>query len=394
MGQFGKIAIQAVYFIVLARALGPSEYGIFAAIAAIAAMTGPFSSLGTSTLLVRNVSRDKESAASQWTLVLLVSTVTGLFLVMVLVLLVPALAPTGTSIQVALAILVADILAGRLVETAGMVAQAQERMGRLALYPVLLNLLRLAAITSLIVYFDDDFTLTQWAWLYAAASISMAIFAVTEVSINTGIAKPDLARYRREWKDGLYFSIGLSAQSAYNDIDKTMLGRINSAEATGVYSAGFRIVDMAYTPIRAMAAASFPRFFKVGARGQREMLKFVKRLAAPAIGYTLLAGVGLLSLAHVVPLLLGQEYGEAVYVIQLLAPLPLLKALTFLAADALAGLNRHRARSTSQVTLAFVNIGLNLVLLPKYGVTGAVASTLITEIILATLLWFFLLRRR
>ena len=63
----------------------------------------------------------------------------------------------------------------------------------------------------------------------------------------------------------IFFSVSSSAQSIYNDIDKTMLGRLSTMADTGIYGAAYRFIDVSMTPVRSLISAAYPRFFKIGA---------------------------------------------------------------------------------------------------------------------------------
>src|SRR4051794_38263618 len=53
------LAMQAIYFVIIARSLGPDQYGAFSASVSLVAMLGPFASWGMGNLLIRNVARDR-----------------------------------------------------------------------------------------------------------------------------------------------------------------------------------------------------------------------------------------------------------------------------------------------------------------------------------------------
>jgi O-antigen/teichoic acid export membrane protein len=76
---------------------------------------------------------------------------------------------------------------------------------------------------------------------------------------------------------------------------------------------------------------------------------------------------------------LGPEYAPTVDVLRWLAPLPLLKALHYFAADTLTGAGFQSLRSIVQIGVAGVNVVLNLWLIPRYGWRGAAGSSLVTD---------------
>jgi O-antigen/teichoic acid export membrane protein len=192
-----------------------------------------------------------------------------------------------------------------------------------------------------------------------------------------------------ELRQGSYFAVGLSAQSIYNDIDKTMLASLASVEATGLYAAAYRLIEVAFVPMRSLLDASYTRFFKAGKTGVKGTWLVARKLLPMMGGYGLVAAVGLYLCAPVVPWVLGPEYQMAVPALQWLAPIVLLKGLHYIAADTLTGADLQGYRSLTQIGVAALNIVLNLWLIPRYGWQGAVIASLASDGLLMVVLWLF-----
>src|SRR3954467_15511333 len=58
VGQGLRLAIQGTYFVMIARALGPSEYGAFVGVVSAVAILAPFVGLGSANVLIKNVAVD------------------------------------------------------------------------------------------------------------------------------------------------------------------------------------------------------------------------------------------------------------------------------------------------------------------------------------------------
>ena len=79
-GQAVAMAAQAVYFVLIGRALGSREYGAFVGVAALVAALSMFSTLGMEMILVRNISRDRASFARTWGHALVITSIGFLLL--------------------------------------------------------------------------------------------------------------------------------------------------------------------------------------------------------------------------------------------------------------------------------------------------------------------------
>lgn len=391
--QVGRVLVQGVYFILAASLLGVTGFGTLSALLALAALAAPFGSLGSINLMIRDVVHDAGTAPRQLATALVVTLLSGLAMVGLLVLAAPLVAPQGVSPHLLALVVVAELLGARVVEVAGAVYQAKHRMMRTATLLLSLQIARLAG-AGVLLLLPQDVTLEAWVAALVASSATVTLGVVGFTIRDVGLARPDLRSYTRRWREGMLFAVSLSSQSVYNDIDKAMLGRLASVEAAGLYTAAYRVVDMVFTPVRAMLAAAYPRFFRAGASGSVKALVFTRTLAKPAVGYSIAVGAVLLLGADLVPVVLGPDYEGAVDAMRWLAVIPLLKATHYLAADTLTGTGHQGVRTVVQVGIAVLNVALNLVLIPLYGYHGAIAASLVCDGLLAVVLWGALLRVR
>lgn len=166
-----------------------------------------------------------------------------------------------------------------------------------------------------------------------------------------------------------------------------MLARLSSLQATGIYASAYRLIDVAFVPVRSLLAAAYAKFFQHGTSGIAGTIDFSKRLLPLAGLYGAIVGIALFFLAPVVPYILGHEYQDAVAALRWLAPLPLLKALHYFAADTLTGAGFQGLRSATQAIVAVFNILVNLWLIPLYSWQGAAWSSLASDGLLVLSLW-------
>ncbi|MDB5819129.1 MAG: hypothetical protein JWQ11_2769, partial [Rhizobacter sp.] len=390
-GQFGRLFIQALYFVILARALGLRDYGAFASTLALAAICVPFAGLGTTLLIVRNGAREPDRLAEHWANAKRTVFCSGAILTVALLALSPWVLPDGASVASLCAIALADLVAGRLTEVSGSVFQAAHQVRRTAHIPVWLSLSRLVGAVLLYVT-PIPSTVLSWAVLYSLTSVATAFWITRLTTKVTGKASASWRQVRADAVLGFQFSVGLASQSVYNDIDKVMLARIDGVDSAGAYSAAYKIVDMATVPFRSMLSAALPTMFKLGAVDISAMRPFLVKIGRPIYAYGAVAAVGLFLGAPILPKVLGAEYGDSVAILRGLALLPLLKALHYPAGDALTCSGNHRARIAIQVGVAAINVVLNLVLIPAHGYVGAIISSLVCDGLLALALWSVILR--
>jgi O-antigen/teichoic acid export membrane protein len=386
-----RVVIQAAYFVVIARSLGAEGYGAFVGVAALVAILAPFAGLGSGFLLIKNVARSAELFAKYWGNALAMTLVSGSVLVGAVLLVSTYVLPSSIAPLLVLSIAVSDLLFARVLDVSGQAFVAFQRLGWTAQLQVLLSVSRLGAALGLVAL-ETSPTPVQWGSLYLLSTIVSASVGVWLVHRQLGTPKLDLARVASEIREGFYFSVSLSAQNVYNDVDKTMLARLSTLEAAGIYAAAYRIIDVSFTPVRSLLYASFTRFFQSGAAGIGGSLRFAKRLLPFAGAYGLFIGIALYLSAPLLPYLLGPGYQNAVEAIRWLAVLPFLKAIQYFVADTLTGAGFQGLRSGAQVLVALFNVLLNSLLIPLYSWRGAawasIASDTLLLLILCTVLWY------
>ena len=385
VGQLARTGVQAIYFVLLARSLAPAGYGAFVGVLALVSIAAPFASLGGGNLLIKNVARDPTRAATAlgnaWLLV-----VTSGTLLLALVLAGAHLAlPPETSLSLVLVVGAAELLFARFLDVCSAAFQAQRRLARTSMLQLSLSVCRLAGI-ALICLTARTPTPLVWGGCYLAATVLAAAFGGALVLRELDAPKLDLYRLRAELGEGALFAVSLSAQSLYNDLDKTMLARLSGFGSAGIYGAAYRMLDVAFLPIRSLLFASYGSFFKHGVRGIGGTVGFARRLVPLAVAYSAASMLALMVTAPLVPLVLGPRFAEVVPALRWLAPLIVLRAVHYFAADALTGAGRQGLRSTAQLIVAAVNVGLNLWLIPAHGWRGAAWASLASDGLLLVLL--------
>jgi O-antigen/teichoic acid export membrane protein len=386
IGKGLGLVLQAVYFVIIARTLGVAKYGEFVSITALVAIVFPFVGLGTEILMLKNVAKNRSLFSTYWGNSLLVTLVTGVVLITLLVLLAPLLSHQSISPLAILIVGGSDLIFGSITSLAGRAFQAVDRLNISAQISIFVMLNKVFAAISLLTFFPDPNDL-EWIYLYSVSSIVSALFAFILVQRFLGSPRLELARIKSELTEGLSFSISSSAYTIYSDIDKTLLAKLSTLEATGIYAAAYRLIDVAFIPVLSICGAAYADFFRKGKDGVGAALAFAKPLVSISAAYSLLAGIGLLLLAPFIPNILGDEYLPVVEALRWLAPIPLFRAMQHFGGDILSGAGFQSWRSGIETGIAVFNIAINLWLIPLYSWKGAAWSSLASDGLLMIILW-------
>lgn len=386
LGQGLCLFIQAAYFVIIVRSLGVKEYGAFVATLAFTQILSPFVGFGGSFLLIMNVARDKNQFPACYGNALFTTLASGLASVALVIGLGHHLLP-AVQVQVVIFVSLAELIFSRVADCTAMAFQAIDRLNVSAQMTIAAALMRLVGIAVLASMFPHPLA-RDWALVYLLTTAVAATLGLLWVQAK--ISKPRLAldRIRREFREGLYFAVSLSAQSVYDNIDKTMLARLASLDAVGIYAAAYRLIDVAFIPVRSLLTATYQDFFRAGRNGMRGTIAYMRRLLPKAAGFSLLVFLGLIAAAPLVPHILGPQYVRTVVALRWLALLPFIRTIHYFLADTLTGAGHQRRRTFIQIAVAAFNVLLNLWIIPAYSWRGAAWSSLATDTLLAVLMFF------
>jgi O-antigen/teichoic acid export membrane protein len=382
LGQGFKLVIQALYFTVIARSLGVKNYGAFVGVVGLVGILFPFGTLGSGFLLIKNVARDKHQFNKYFGSALSTTFVSSSILFGSVVLFSRFVLPAAIPIKLVMFVAASDLFGMSITGMCGQAFLAFERMNWTATINVMLSASRLAAAVILVVLHHNPSAL-QWGSFYFASTSVVAALALILVLAKLGTPTFSFLRTAAELREGLYFTVSVSAQTIYNDIDKTMLARLGSLEATGIYGAAYRLIDVGCAPVSSLLTAAYPNFFRVGIGGIAATFQYAKPLIFRALGYASVVAIAMLAGAGIVPYVLGGEYRLTEEALRWLAVIPVLKGIHYFLSDALAGAGYQAVQTAIHVSAAVFNVLINLWLIPAYSWRGAAWSSIASDALLA-----------
>jgi O-antigen/teichoic acid export membrane protein len=386
-GMSFRTLAQAIIFLIIARVLGISDYGAYAAVLALSSIFGCFNGWGTHVLMLRDVSRNPNNFAAAWGRTLAAIAISAPVIFTIYVAFALIMLPADLPFIVIILIGLGDLIfapVGLSTVTAFQGHDLHARAALLSLVPVLPRLAGAIALIPLVIVLPDVMILKIWATLYAVAALAATLYAMNLVRKELRPAgKPDWICIWSSMREGLAFAFGGAALKVYADIDKVMLVQLATMEAAGAYSAGYRMAEMATVPVFSLLSAAMPRFFRAGEAGVPAAIAYAHRILLVPVAYSILAGFGLYLCADILPLLLGVTYADAVSSLRWLAWLPIVSLPRLLLQTLFMGGDRQSSAVKILAGGGLVNIALNLWLIPLWSWHGAAAATYAVEITMA-----------
>ncbi|MEK4653927.1 MULTISPECIES: oligosaccharide flippase family protein [Niallia] len=387
-GQGGRLIFQTIYFLGLAFVFTPYEYGIYVSITAITVILSPFCGVGFNSLLVKIISTDIKSFPKVYGNALKITIYSYVLLLVIGSIAICFLFDNYfEALKLFILISLADLLFLKLTEMSSQIFIAKNSVKVSA---HILNFISLIRFMSVLFYFilikiNPAYSgLLNWGKIYLIGSLIFTIYVLIytfkrseKPLIREKISLPYI-------KEGIYFSIGLSSQGVYNDIDKTLLGKYSNLETTGQYGFAYKVLDVLFIPIKAILAITFPMFFKYGQEGGiRKTLRFGLKIMFLLL--PLLIVICLLSFYFVPPIikqLFESKYIESISMFKLLLPIVILRNIHYILADAVTGAGYQKERSIIQIIVAALNFLLNIYFISQFQVMGAIIVSIVSDLLM------------
>jgi len=180
------------------------------------------------------------------------------------------------------------------------------------------------------------------------------------------------------------YTVPLTATSVASVLDKhidtILVGFFLNPAAVGFYTIGKQVLTVMMTPMAALRTTLSPTYKSQKEIGKEET---ATKLYEEGLYHGLLlyipGAAGLIILTEpFVELVFGNEYLGAVPILQVLAIYAVLQSVTSLTSEGLDFLGRARERSIVLGITAVLNVFLNIIFIPQFGVVGAAIATIIT----------------
>jgi len=206
-----------------------------------------------------------------------------------------------------------------------------------------------------------------------------------DVSVDEG-AVVDYAA----WRKPLYtLTIIGGVQLVFGYADTFILGVIQSDQEVGIYRVVVQISSLVVFGLTALNQMLYPYFSRLYAeKNMSELQKLVSFSARVILLLAILPSVLFLSLGEpIITYIYGQEYSIGIGALSILVIGNLLNA-AFGSVGAILNMTGHERDSMRGMIIALiVNIGLDLVLIPFYGMEGAATATAVSMVVWNFILW-------
>lgn len=367
-----------------ARVLGPEHFGVYAYALSLASLAFLFAEWGMNAIIIREVNQNPEVSTTPISAfgVKLISTAIS-FLVGVGIF---VFVEQGAYLSVGIGLLAA-LAASNLSETFISLLIGKQR-GELEFIVALVEIGVLVACIAPLLWLHS-LTVETLAWSFTGAALAAfcTSAAVSFIAVKLPMQMPSREEMRRLFWAGLPMAwFGIIGYGFFS-VDQLFLKHHLGLAAVGEYAFATRIIYSSLIVPSIIASVLLPVFARSVAQksGARKMFRNgLLGMAIPAGAIVL----GALFLAEPVIRMVAPEYASVT---------PVLLRLSFLAVplyflvwidNTLTMMHRQWANLASTLVAVALNIGLNAVLVPRYGMQGSLLATGISQCLnLVCTLW-------
>jgi O-antigen/teichoic acid export membrane protein len=384
IGEVVAKLANVVFFIAIARELGDEAFGAFIFGISFASIMMLAAGFGTDELVTREVAKDKRRvhllfkdvvAAKAALMVVLLGAMVAVVLI----------GNYSSETEIAVLLIGIGTALEYLAKSVHAVFQAYEQMQYIAATLIIQRLFT-ATIGTVIVL--------QGGGLVAASAIlavggALGLVAAVWV-LHRKVVRPqgtvDTTRWAGILKAGAPLGVMILLYIALIKLDATLLSFLKDNEAVGHYGAAFRLIDATMFLSWSFGAAILPWFATQRddspvslSRGYELGLKAMITILLPiGIAYAVFA-------EPMIELLYGSEYDAAVDPLRLLGAMTVLFGINTFVSIVLIARNRPSEFTWPAVIVFVQNIAFNLILIPRYGASGAAFNAVLSGALLALL---------
>ncbi len=368
----------------VARYLGPEQFGLFSYAQSFVGLFTAFATLGLDGIVVRELVKDEtrcdELIGTAFWLKLM-----GAFAVLAVL----AIAVNFTSNDHFTNILVFIIASATIFQSFNVVDMyfQSKVMGKYIVYANVISLLLSSIVKVALILYDAP--LIAFAWTIVFDSFILAcgflyFYIKNHLNINLLHVRFEKSTAVSLLRDSWPLILSGMVIAIYMKIDQVMIKEMMNSEAVGQYAAAVRISEAWYFIPMVIASSLFPAI--INAKKQSEELYHARlqKLYNLMVWMAIAIALPMTFLSDwVIHLLYGNQYNQAGSVLMIHIWTGVFIFLGVASGKWFMAENLQMLAFLRTFYGMIINIILNIILIPKYGIQGAATATLISQIMAA-----------
>lgn len=387
------ICVSLLSISLIARYLGVNSFGEYIFVITFVEFLCSLFYTGLELVLVREVSKKKEEAAIKFGAALLARWI---MLGMAVLVIISLTIVINVPIIVKLAIVIATI--SRITFSTGnlfiAVFKAFERMEYETLVSLVYRLSFLVTVLTIIflklgfIPLFVGFVFTNFARTFLLKSIVKKKFFKPQLKVT------DFNMSKYFLKESFILGLAVITFFGIARIDILLLKLLRSAEEVGIFNASYTLtLSLQFLPM-SFVGAIFPILSRYSASSTESLIIAYKKALRFVLFFAIpLSAIVFFLSEDIINILYGNEFKPAVIPLKILILGSIFSFLNALFDHALIATNNQKLVTVSSALCFFVNIILDLLLIPKYGYIGACIGTVGAYVVLGGVGIYFIYKK-
>lgn len=236
-------------------------------------------------------------------------------------------------------------------------------------------------LVFVLIHSEDDVLWYGFTYIFASVGSNLMNF----INVRKHVSVKPVGHYnlKQHLKPTFVFFAMTVATTIYTHLDTVMLKFMQGDEECGYYSAAVRIKTIAVSIVTSIGTVLLPR---VSYYLDKKMHAEFKRVTAKAFNLVILMSLPMVIYficyaKETIVFLSGDAYLAAIPPMKIIMPTVFLIGLTnVMGIQILVPQGREKAVLVSEIVGAVVDLVLNILLIPRYGASGAAVGTLAAEV--------------
>lgn len=381
ISQFINKLLLFIFTIFIARYLEESGFGQYSLVITLVGFFNLFTNFGLGTIAFRDVSKNYPEANKYFNNILFLRICLATVSLLVLFLTVNFL---GYQKKIILATYIygLTLFTNNIIDSFNSIFNAFEKMEYMAILTIFLNIFTLGMG---IFVLRQGYGLVALVLVSAIAGILTVIlsffFARRTVSVN--VSEIDFNFCRTLIKTSFPLMLLGFLGLIYFRIDIILLSKMKTDADIGLYNAAYKVMDTFMIVSNSIIGATFPHLSRYFHVSLEELGKLFRKLFILLLFLGLLVAFSVFFLSkQIIILLFGSAFSSSILALRILIwAIPLIYVNAVLLYTLIAG-NRQSKIIVVVGIVTFVNLILNLLLIPKYGYIGSSYVTVLSEFLI------------
>jgi len=384
-----RYSFSFLFIMYIARYLGTEGFGLLSFVIASMGILGVVADLGMNSLMVRNVAVDRSLAGKYLGNVLLIKMILSLLIFVTLFTVIIVGSYPSETVWVVFFIglsVILSIFTGVFTN----VFQSFEKMQYLAIGDIVRSVLMLVG-AFFIISLGESVVVLASVYFYA----NLVVFVYSVFVVLWKFARPRIEFDWRFWKKIFRDSLPMGGMAIcfliYFRVDTVMLAFMKGDVAVGLYNAAYRLTDATMVIPALVMTVVFPVLSRYHEQGRGIFLQvYEKSFKFLLYGGLLMAVMVTLLSYPIIGVVYGDAFLESAGALQILIWAAAALFLSNVLGSVLVAANKQMFGLYINLATIFINVFLNLGMIPFYGFIGAAITTVVSEIINIIICMYYL----